>query len=317
MKEIIYISSGRALLLILLNEKIKTDRLYITSELCYLNEDLINKMKIIEIPGERKKIKKVFNAVRTYNYLRKITKNSSKIILSMDHDLIGLIFILLKKDYILYEEGIVNYNFQGVWWSKLLEKMKIKIKNYGRNGNAQKIYLTGLASVPKEISSKVEIINLKELWNKKSILEQNKILEIFSFDLNTKEKIKDKNIILFTQPLSEDLIITEDEKIKIYSKIIEKYPKNKLIIKTHPREKTDYKNLFKECLVLNNPFPFEILNLLDIKFDKVITLFSTAALGLGKEIEVDFYGTEVHPKILERFGSCENIMKRNCFFKEE
>ena len=70
--------------------------------------------------------------------------------------------------------------------------MKIKIKNYGRNGNAQKIYLTGLASVPKEISSKVEIINLKELWNKKSILEQNKILEIFSFDLNTKEKIKDK-----------------------------------------------------------------------------------------------------------------------------
>ena len=65
-----------------------------------------------------------------------------------------------------------------------------------------------------------------------------------------------------------------------------------------------------------HPFPFEILNLLDVKFNKAITLFSTAALGLGKEVEVDFYGTEVHMNILERFGSCENIMKRNCFLRK-
>ncbi|MEG2256476.1 MAG: glycosyltransferase family 52, partial [Cetobacterium sp.] len=123
--------------------------------------------------------------------------------------------------------------------------------------------------------------------------------------------------ILFTQPLSEDNIITEEEKIEIYLKIIKKYPKDRLIIKTHPREKTNYKNIFKEYLVLDNPFPFEILNILDVKFNKAITLFSTAALGLGKEVEVDFYGTEVHIKILERFSSCDSIMKRNCFLEEE
>lgn len=318
MKKIIYISNGRALLLILLKEEIiKEKNIYITSELCCLNKEIIKKMGILEIPAEQKKIKKIYSLVKTHILLKKLTKESSKIILSMDHDLIGLIFILLKKSYILYEEGVVNYNFQEVWWTKLLKKIRLEIKNYGRNSRAKKIYLTGLAPIPKEIAHKVEIINLKELWSKKTLEEQNKILNIFSFDLDIKKKIQGKELILFTQPLSEDGIITEKEKIEIYSKIIKKYPKDKLIIKTHPREKTNYKNLFKECLVLDNPFPFEILNLLDLKFNKAITLFSTAALGLGKEVEVDFYGTEVHMKILERFGSCDNIMKRNCFLKEE
>lgn len=187
----------------------------------------------------------------------------------------------------------------------------------GVDKRIKKIYLTGLASIPKEIAHKVELIDLKELWSKKTLEEQNDILGIFSFDLDTKEKIKGRDIILFTQPLSEDNVITEEEKVKIYLKIIKKYPKERLVIKTHPREKTNYKDIFKEYLVLDNLFPFEILNLLDVKFNKAITLFSTAALGLGDGVEVDFYGTEVHPKILQKFGSCNNIMERNCFLKEE
>ncbi|MGL5780407.1 glycosyltransferase family 52, partial [Cetobacterium sp.] len=215
-----------------------------------------------------------------------------------DHLLYSILGLNSKKCY-LVEDGLLDY-----------QRKKI-------NKKINKIYLTGLASIPKELSHKVELINLKELWNKKTLKEQSEILDIFLFDLNIKEKIKGRDIVLFTQPLSEDNVITEEEKIEIYSKIAKKYPKNRLIIKIHPREKTNYKNIFKEYLVLDNPFPFEILNLLDVKFNKAITLFSTAALGLGKGVEVDFYGTEVHDKILERFGSCDNIMERNCFLKEE
>lgn len=231
-----------------------------------------------------------------------------------------------KIDLYQLEDGLGNYT--------ILKNKRIKFKiNFfinlifffhksfpyygGIDKRIKKIYLTGLAPIPKEIAYKVELINLKELWSKKTLEEQSDILEIFSFDLNIKEKIKGKDIILFTQPLSEDNIITEEEKIEIYSKIIKKYPKDRLIIKIHPREKTNYKDIFKEYLVLDNPFPFEILNLLDVKFNKAITLFSTAALGLGIEVKVDFYGTEVHPKILEKVGSCNNIMKRNCFLEEE
>ncbi|MGL5231371.1 MAG: glycosyltransferase family 52 [Cetobacterium sp.] len=237
-----------------------------------------------------------------------------------DHTLIGNIF-LNYGNFILLEDGTENYslkNFKKEKKIKSLLRKKLKInKSYGIDDRVKKIYLTGLAPVPKEIAHKVEIINLKELWSKKSLEEQNEILDIFSFDLNIKETIKDRDIILFTQPLSEDRVITEQEKINIYSKIIKKYPQDRLIIKTHPREKTNYKEIFKDNLVLDNPFPFEILNLLDAKFNKAVTLFSTAALGLGEGVEVDFYGTEVNDKILARFGSCDNIMKRNSYLEEE
>lgn len=221
------------------------------------------------------------------------------------------------------EDGIINYK-KRVIKRTILQKLKKKLKliensdkAYGFDERVKKIYLTGLAPVPQELNSKVEFIDLKKLWAKKTKGEQEEILDIFSFNLNIKEKLKGKEIILLTQPLSEDGVISEDEKIKLYSKIIKKYDQKKLIIKCHPREKTNYKDIFKDYLVINDIFPFEIFKLLDIKLKKVITLFSTAALAVDENIEIDFYGTEVHTKILERFGSCDNVMKRNCFLEEE
>ena len=263
-----------------------------------------------------------------YSYYKTLILNSLKkediVVYGNDH--LDIAIPYRKYPFYLIEDGLLNYTYHKNGYKKrgIKEKIKrlIKLmpsdkKCYGLHKNIKKIYLTGLAPIPKEIEDKVEIINLKELWNKKTLEEQNEILDIFSFNQAIKQEIKGKDIILFTQPLSEDNVITEEEKIDIYLKIIKKYSKERLIIKTHPREKTNYREIFKEYLVLDNPFPFEILNLLDVKFSKAITIFSTAALGLGKEVKVDFYGTEVHPKILERFGSCDNIMKRNCFLEED
>lgn len=278
--------------------------------------------------------KKIFNLRKKFNfpkgdliltflekiYLKILFMGKKLEIYGQDHIRLGNILVGMGDFYVI-EDGSYSYTYQSQRKKyKYVEKIKGKIgvnPSLGRHKNVKKIYLTGLAPIPEEIVHKVELINPKELWNKKTLEEQNEILNIFSFDLNIKEKIKERDLILFTQPLSEDNVITEKEKIEIYLKIIKKYPKNRLIIKTHPREKTDYKDIIKECLVLDKPFPFEILNLLDVKFSKAITLFSTAALGLGEEVEVDFYGTEIHTKILEKFGSCDNIIKRNCFLEEE
>lgn len=285
----------------------------------------LKKIKYKEIKySSRNYLFKYLSEKKYYNKI--LQENSIACIYGNDHIQGANYFLNKKIPFYLLEDGTISYegpqeilkNQKKISFikKKLFKLLKIK-ECYGLNDTVKKIYLTGLAPIPEEIAHKVEIINLKELWNKKTLEEQNEILDIFSFDLNIKEKIKGRDIILFTQPLSEDNVITEEEKLKIYSEIIKKYPKDKLVIKTHPREKTDYKDVFKEYLVLDNPFPFEILNLLDVKFNKAITLFSTAALGLGEGVEVDFYGTEVHVKILERFGSCDNIMKRNCFLKEE
>lgn len=266
----------------------------------------------------------LFRIVGKYliKYRMKMKFKDKKInFIGCDHIFIGNVLLGVTKNFKLIEDGTENYNSKNFFSENYIKK-KIKEtinfnRSFGQHKNVKKIYLTGLAPIPKEIAHKVEIINLKELWDKKSLEEQNKILDIFSFDLNIKEIIKGRDIILFTQPLSEDGVITEEEKIEIYSKIVKKYPQDRLIVKTHPREKTNYKKIFKYNLVLDNPFPFEMLNLLNVKFNKAVTLFSTAALGLGKDVTVDFYGTEVNDKILARFGSCDNIMKRNCRIREE
>lgn len=294
------------------------------------DENILKKFKnkeIINISFENKsKIVKFLFQIREIKKIKRSDKFSKyKNIKIFGESIYSPIFIQKKCDLFLLEDGLGNYvNYKKKSFVTRIYQQIIKIflgrpylKYGGRSKEVKKIYLTGLAPIPEDIAHKVEVINLKELWGKKTLEEQSEILEIFSFDLDIKEKIKGRDIILFTQPLSEDNVITEEEKIEIYSKIIKKYPKDRLIIKIHPREKTNYKDIFKEYLVLDNPFPFEILNLLDVKFNKAITLFSTAALGLEKGVEVDFYGTEIHPKILGRFGSCDNTMERNCFLKEE
>lgn len=299
---------------------------------CFINKKILEKMqkydlevKVSEygvfeglpVKGVRKYCRYYYNLLKYFPSKNELTNievyGDDELSISIPYRNIGINVI---------EDGIINYK-KRVIKRTMLEKIKKKLKliensdkAYGFDERVKKIYLTGLGPVPQELSSKVEFIDLKKLWEKKTRSEQEEILDIFSFNLNTKKKLKGKEIILLTQPLSEDGVISEDEKIKLYSKIIKKYDQKKLIIKRHPREKTNYKDIFKDCLVIDDVFPFEIFNLLDIKFQKAITLFSTAASAVDKNIEIDFYGTEVHPKILEKFGSCDNIMKRNCFLED-
>lgn len=136
--------------------------------------------------------------------------------------------------------------------------------------------------------------------------DKEEILRVFKISSKSFENLKvEKNkVLLLTQPLSEDKIITEKEKIDIYREILLKENGKNIYIKAHPREKTNYKEVFKEfnINIIENSFPIEICLLLDIKFEKVITLFSTGALSFKGKSEVEFIGTEKYPKLYEKFG---------------
>ena len=230
-------------------------------------------------------------------------------------------FFSFGNDIFLIEDGLLNYKKKKQSIIEVLKKI-IKLKNpfyksLGYSNSVKKIYLTGLAPIPKEIKDKVEIINLKNLWSKKSEEEKKEILDIFGFNERTISKIKNKKNILLTQPLSEDGFISEKEKIELYKKVIINYLEKDLVIKTHPREKTDYKKYFPEIEILNQSFPAELFDLLDIKFETAITIFSTAALNFSKNSKVDFYGTKVHPNLLKQWGDSEKIMKANKFLNGE
>lgn len=251
-----------------------------------------------------------YNYVKTQILLRKLRENKFYI----NDYLIETCF--LKEAYLL-EDGTSNYLQETKLKKNLISFLRLDFRKkiFGYSSKIKKIFLTGLAPIPNEIDDKVEIINLYKLWRKKTKLEQKEILDLFGLSSNILEIFSKRKIILFTQPLSEDNVITEKEKIEIYSKIIKNYPKEEIIIKTHPREITDYKKLFPDLEVMNLQVPYELLQILKVEPEIGVTLFSTAALRVSKR--VDFYGTEVHPKIFKSFGNCDKIMKRNKFLLEE
>ena len=299
----------------------------------HFNKNFIEKIKKRYLIQNIKIYRTKSNVLKNFYYFLKRNFNFLKIrkelkmfepfeIIGNEHE---INFLLRNNDFSLIEDGLGTYKYikeDNKEKYLLLKKLFFKVFMFEMpiinvfDENVKKIYLTGLAPIPEEIKDKVEIINLKKLWNKKTEEEKEEILDIFGFNNSIIERLKNKKEVLYTQPLSEDAVITEEEKIEIYTKVIKNYKKETLVIKQHPREKTDYKKIFPDIEILNQSFPAELFNLLGIKFEKAITLFSTAALS-NKNIEVDFYGTEVHPKILKRFGKMNNIMQTNTFIKEE
>lgn len=333
MRKLIIINTYYSLFLYILIDPLWKDNFYAFDEgnfdrkqLNYFDKQKINYITFTPLKYDKNIKKNINNYLRYIKSIIKIgnyiLKKNIKIINGSDNIFPLILNFNLKFEYII-EDGMLNYQLPKSRTSMkkriidFLLLRPINYRPYGYSENIKKIYLTGSAPIPKEIRDKVEIISIAKLWRKKTKIEKEEILNIFGFDKNSIEKIKNKKSILFTQPLSEDNFITEKEKIRLYEKIISNYSLKELIIKKHPREKTDYKKYFYKIEIIEQNFPAELLNLLDIKFEKIITIFSTAALNFSKDSKIDFYGTKIHPNLLKLWGDSEKIMKANKFINEE
>lgn len=298
-----------------------------------LKERLEPKYKVIVVEKEKPSLKKIYNYFQYYSYIKKLIKklNISDNIILYGDSIINYVLpntnTLCKLEdgtgnYMtkVYDEGIslkrkicfqVEKILYFIFFYKILLKEKDKIKK-----RVNKYYITEIAPKNVWFENKAIRISLKELWQKKQLEEKIEILKIFNIKIENFDEIKKRKIILFTQPLSEEGIISEREKIELYTKILAKYKEKEIIIKSHPREKTEYSKYFKRALVIEEKYPAELLYLIGIEISKIVTIFSTAALTFrknAKNIEIDFYGTEIHNKLFQRFGSCDSLMKRNAF----
>lgn len=236
----------------------------------------------------------------------------NKIMYMQDNMSYSQFFLNHMKNCYLLEDGFSNYKVtafkkktkKGIKKirDKFLKRYKHEYQTFGLSERIKKIYLTGIMEIPEVIKNKVEIINLREKWDKLQNNEKEEILNIFDLKLEefyNLEKYSDK-VLIITQPLSEDGIISEEEKISIYKEIIDKYPVKDIIIKSHPREKTDYKKIYSDIETINRRFPLELLMLLGIYFKTVVTVFSTAALNFKGISNVHFIGTEKYPNLLKK-----------------
>lgn len=324
----------RELLIYLLKDDFRKKRniLLIEKSIYERDKEIIEKLGMLKIIIKKKIIFKgsrVINKILNNIIFLKNFSRIKKLIIKKQLSIFAINDLGIMRKYTkglkvnIIEDGIVDY-VPYIKKNKNIKEQIIKVIDFcfgirerksmfSSLGFIDNIYLTGLTKIPTEIKSKVKIVKLNILWDNKTEAQKKEILHIFGVDKNIYKQIDEIKVLLITQPLSEDRIINEEEKIEIYRQILSKYKEEDVIIKPHPREKTDYLKYFPKSKILEREILLELLILNGLKVRRVITLFSTAVFNLGHETKIDFYGTEVHPNILKRFGSMDHIMKRNKF----
>lgn len=224
--------------------------------------------------------------------------------LFIDQGVFGQYFIKHNKEVDLYEHGNGNYVVGAYPNYKFVKKLLGITEGYGRHEKVKRVFLTDVEKAPVDIKHKALELDIDGHYTLLSESDKFFINNLFNIP-----EIKSNNILL-TQPLSEDNVCSENEKVDIYKSIINKYHGD-VVIKPHPREITDYNIHFPEIEIINNDFPFEIMNYSSKKFKKAITLFSSAVYHINYPIEIHFIGTEKYPKVKQRFGKFEEEIRIN------
>lgn len=220
------------------------------------------------------------------------------------------LFQLFFSHVIFLEDGTANYLLRDPGSSAVLPKQKLRHRfidpsfpPLGMDKKVRTIYLTGFLPVPEVVAPKVRLVSLKELWENKTETQRREICSAYLPADWESVLTSGREILLLTQPWNEDCYtypeknFTEADKIELYKTILEGYDEKQVIIKTHPRERTDYRHFFPETLVIDTPTPMELFLLVGLKIKKAITVSSSSIHTFDDSVERVLLGTEFTPKI--------------------
>lgn len=219
--------------------------------------------------------------------------------------------LIKKRDMIVIEEGTVNYSREVLLqhkrksrFKKVLYGPRINEPMFGASRLDKKVILTGLGPIPEEIKEKVELVNLRELWLQISDDYRDWVLQLFGLDHSKLEILKSRRAILLIQAF-EKLGVEEDVVVETYRQIVKNVDPKDLVIKPHPSSTIDYSKIFPEAYIFADKIPMELLSFIGTDFKDAYTVCSTAVFSMGKETNIHFAGSSVHPQIEEAIGSVE------------
>lgn len=178
---------------------------------------------------------------------------------------------------------------------------------YGISKQCLRVILSAKDDSPALQGKEVVVLDMLSLWNDSDDEKKEFILHLFGISSDDIELLCDKSTILFTQPFFSDNILTKIEHYEVYKDIISQIQPDKLVIKTHPRDKFPYREFFNDVLVFDKPVPMELLSMIGINFSKAVTICSTVVYTIPYEVEIVWIGSNIHPKIFEFFGDDTKI----------
>lgn len=245
---------------------------------------------------------------------RNIGRNSD--IIGHDH-ILAIAYPFWGKFTTIIEDGYISYlgyqeilslmKKKGAQYYRLLNFLyKLKkgkdYKLYGYDQSISKVLLTDSSKDVPGLHGKLEFCSVEGLWKKFTLIKQKRLIEIFQA-VKLRDELQDYNSVnlLITQPLSEDGFMTEKEKIDLYSSVLME-TNIFFVIKPHPREMTDYHNLFPSAFIIDNDIPLEIVALFAENISKVYTCFSTAAMIFKKKAEIRYISLLKYPEIIEKYN---------------
>lgn len=180
---------------------------------------------------------------------------------------------------------------------------------YGYDSKVTVIYHTPGIRLNKELEPKGKIVDIKALWSEMNEQRRRNILNLFGIDSDFVNRLNEFSTVLVTQILP----IPDDDKIAIYNDMVKGIEMNKLLIKTHYAETTNYSSIYPESTVISTPVPMQLFDLLGFSPTKILTISSSAIQPFVKDgVDVTFLGTGCDKRIQDVYGvvKLENIIKR-------
>lgn len=168
----------------------------------------------------------------------------------------------------------------------------VTFPTYLKDKRFKKCYTVRLPGGLDIEDEKLDYLDINALWAAKTPEEKNVITRAFGVTDEQTNILKKKKILLITQPLAEDKIMSFEDKILLYETILKEYNQEDIVIKPHPRELTDYAKMFPSVSVLPRMVPAELLGLLVPDLDRVATFFSTSAFNMLTPPQIDLYSKD-------------------------
>ena len=311
-KRLCIIDTPYSLFLYFLICGVNKDDIFVMSN--HISKDIRNNINPIYFPynifySDNSSIKNFFMLFKLRIILYFKTRNCNVEVYGHAHLLFSFPLYEYENSYII-EDGIGNYADLPIFkefsplkkfiYEKFFGKYFDTIYDgFGNHPNIKKIYLTKDSGFSDLIKDKVEFVDLNNLINSLTSDEKAQILKIFNADDILNENIPNNSILLLTEAFYESNYLSLDEEIDIYNEMISKYDLKDIVIKPHPSDQKDYTKFFPGVKVIKTRFPMELFGLLGIKFKKILTIHSSAALNFT-DVEIEFYDGEINNEMVNK-----------------
>ena len=153
-------------------------------------------------------------------------------------------------------------------------------------------------TAPALIGRKFELIDIKKLWQSSSQRKQAEILRILCNGRDPRQEPgAECQTLILTQPLMDDYALSEIEMRDVYAPFVERYSREGVAIKPHPRDNFPFQKHFPQAKIIDTLLPMQLLSCLGMSFKRVVTISSSAVRSMSPEIEVVYIDVEDNPKI--------------------